>query len=71
MVGNCSIGYCLIKPVRYLRKVESILVSVSKCPEPILFSSLSPKEDENKASGYRFLEAEEAETLLEKCLAMQ
>jgi len=39
--------------------------------EPILFFSLSPEEDEDKASGEGFLEAEEAETLLEECLAMQ
>ena len=34
--------------------------------EPTLSSSLSPGEDEDKASGERFLEAEEAETLLEE-----
>ena len=39
--------------------------------EPTLSSSLSPEEDEDKASGEGFLEAEEAETLLEECLAMQ
>ena len=39
--------------------------------EPTLFSSLSPEEGEDKASGEGFLEAEEAKTLLEKCLAMQ
>ena len=39
--------------------------------EPTLFSSLSPKEDEDKASGEGFLEAEEAETLLEEHLVMQ
>jgi len=39
--------------------------------EPMLSSSLSPEEDEDKASGEGFLEAEEAETLLEECLAMQ
>jgi len=39
--------------------------------EPILFSSLSPEEDEDKASGEEFLEAEEAETLLEEHLAIQ
>jgi len=39
--------------------------------EPTLSSSLSPEEDEDKASGEEFLEAEEAETLLEKHLAMQ
>jgi len=39
--------------------------------ENILSSSLSPEEDEDKASGEGFLEAEEAETLLEECLAMQ
>jgi len=39
--------------------------------EPTLSSSLSPEEDENKASGEGFLEAEEAETLLEECLAIQ
>jgi len=38
--------------------------------EPTLSSSLSPEEDEDKASGEGFLEAEEAETLLEECLAM-
>ena len=39
--------------------------------EPTLSSSLSPKEDEDKASGERFFEAEKAETLLEKHLAIQ
>jgi len=39
--------------------------------EPTLSSSLSPEKDEDKASGEGFLEAEEAETLLEECLAMQ
>ena len=39
--------------------------------EPTLSSSLSPEEDENKASGEGFLEAEEVETLLEECLAMR
>jgi len=34
--------------------------------EPTLSSSLSPGEDEDKASGEGFLEAEEAETLLEE-----
>ena len=38
--------------------------------EPMLFSSLSPEEDEDKASGEEFLKAEEAETLLEEYLAM-
>jgi len=38
--------------------------------EPTLSSSLSPEENEDKASGEGFLEAEEAETLLEECLAM-
>ena len=38
--------------------------------EPTLSSSLSPEEDKDKASGEGFLEAEEAETLLEECLAM-
>ena len=39
--------------------------------EPTLSSSLSPEEDEDKASGEGFLEAEEAETLLEEYLAMR
>ena len=39
--------------------------------EPTLFSSLSSKENEDKASGEGFLEAEKAETLLEKYLARQ
>jgi len=39
--------------------------------EPTLSSSLSPKEDEDKASGEGFLEAEEAETLLEERLVMR
>jgi len=39
--------------------------------EPTLSSSLSPEEDEDKASGEGFLKAEEAETLLEERLAMQ
>ena len=38
---------------------------------PMLSSSLSPEEDEEKTSGEGFLEAEEAETLLEEHLAMQ
>ena len=38
--------------------------------EPTLSSSLSPEEDEDKALGEEFLEAEEAETLLEEHLAM-
>ena len=38
--------------------------------EPTLSSSLSSEEDEDKASGEGFLEAEEAETLLEERLAM-
>ena len=39
--------------------------------EPTLSSSLSPEEDEDKASGDGFLDAEEAETLLEERLAMR
>ena len=39
--------------------------------EPTLSSLLSPEEDEDKASGEGFLEAEEAETLLEERLAMR
>jgi len=39
--------------------------------EPTLSSSLSPEEDEDKASGEGFLEAEEAETLLEKHLVIR
>jgi len=39
--------------------------------EPTLSSSLSPEEDEDRASGEGFLEAEEAETPLEECLAMR
>ena len=39
--------------------------------EPMLFSSLSPEEDEDKASGEGFLEIEKAETLLEERLAMR
>ena len=39
--------------------------------EPTLSSSLSSEEDEDKASGEGFLEAEEAETLLEEHLAMR
>jgi len=37
--------------------------------EPTL--SLSPKEDEDNALGEGFLEAEETETFLEECLAIQ
>jgi len=37
----------------------------------ISFSSLSPKKDKAIASGEIFLEAKEAETLLEECFAMQ
>ena len=39
--------------------------------EPTLSSSLSPEEDEDRASGKGFLEAEEAETPLEERLAMR
>jgi len=39
--------------------------------EPMLSSSLSPEEDEDKASGEGFLEAEKAEILLEEHLAMR
>ena len=39
--------------------------------EPMLSSSLSPEEDEDKASGEEFLEAEEAEILLEERLAIR
>ena len=39
--------------------------------ELTLSFSLSPEEDEDKASGEGFLEAEEAETLLEERLAMR
>jgi len=39
--------------------------------EPILSSSLSSGEEENRTSEEGFLEAEEAKTLLEKCLAIQ
>jgi len=39
--------------------------------ESTLSSSLSPEEDEDKASREGFLEVEEAETLLEECLAIQ
>jgi len=38
--------------------------------ELILFFSLSPEEDENKALGEEFLETENVETLLEECLVM-
>ena len=38
--------------------------------EPMLSFSLSPEEDEDRASEEGFLEAEEAETLLKECLAM-
>jgi len=38
--------------------------------ELTLSSSLSPEENEDKASGEGFLEAEEAETLLEEHLVM-
>jgi len=36
-----------------------------------LSSSLSPEENEDKASGEEFLKTEEAETLLEERLAMR
>jgi len=39
--------------------------------ESTLFSLLSSEKDEDKASGEGFLEAEEAETLLEEYLAMR
>jgi len=38
--------------------------------KPTLSSSLSPEEEEDKALGKGFLEADEAETLLEERLAM-
>ena len=38
--------------------------------EPTLSFSLSPEKDEDTSSGEGFLEAEEAETLLEERLAM-
>ena len=38
--------------------------------EPMLSFSLSPEEDEDRASEEGFLEAEETETLLKECLAM-
>ena len=38
--------------------------------ESMLSFSLSPEEDEDRASEEGFLEAEEAETLLKECLAM-
>jgi len=38
--------------------------------EPMSFPSLSPEEDKTKASEEAFLEVEEAEILLEDCLAM-
>ena len=38
--------------------------------ESILFSTLSPEKDKDKASGEGFLEAEEAKTFLEKHLAI-
>ena len=39
--------------------------------EPTLSSSFSPEEDEDKASGEGFLEAEEVETLLEEHFAIR
>jgi len=65
-VGSVKEGSLLKEslPVITLRAV-GILGS-----EPTLFFLLSPEEDDNKASGEGFLEAEEAETLLEECLAM-
>ena len=39
--------------------------------ELTLSSSLSPEEDKNKASGEGFLEADEAETLLEEHLVIR
>ena len=39
--------------------------------EPMLSSSLSCKEEKDRTSEEGFLEAEEAKTLLEKCLAIQ
>jgi len=39
--------------------------------EPMFSSSLSSEEDQAKASGETFLEAEEAEMLLEEHLAIQ
>ena len=39
--------------------------------KPTLSSSLSPEEEEDKALGKGFLEADEAETLLEERFAMQ
>ena len=39
--------------------------------EPMLFSSLSPEENEDKASKKGFLKAKEAKTLLKEYLATQ
>jgi len=52
-------------PVVILRAV-GILVS-----EPTLSSSLSPEEDEDRASGEGFFSTEEAKTLLEEYFAIQ
>ena len=55
-----------------IRAWEAVLGAVGVLvSEPTLSSSLSPEEDKDKASGEGFLEAEEAETLLEERLAMQ
>jgi len=37
----------------------------------MLFSLLFSEEEEDRTSGERFLETEEAETLLEECLTIQ
>jgi len=71
--------FCSGKAAESLRRgsllEESLLVIILGIvgvlgSELILFSSLSPEKDKDKASGERFLEAEEAETLLEKCFTM-
>ena len=80
MVDAFSSGIRVGKAARSFRKgtllEESLLVVIFGAvgilgSEPMLSSLLSPEEDEDKASGKGFLEAEEAKILLEERLAMQ
>ena len=80
MVDAFSSGIRVGKAAGSFRKgtllEESLLVVIFGAvgilgSEPMLSSLLSPEEDEDKASGEGFLEAEEAETLLEERLAMR
>ena len=76
----CSFKNCSRKVAESLRKDTFLKENLSVVTfrtvgvlgsKFISFSSLFPKEDKATASGKTFLETEEAETLLEECLAIQ